>query len=48
MKNRENAFKIVTAETRYVPDSFRVKKVTKNYNYSKSFGSKRNIFIISI
>ena len=48
MKNSENAFKIVTAETQYLSVSFKRKKVTQMYNYSKTFSSKRNIFIISI
>ena len=45
MKNSQNAFKIVTAETQYLTVS---KKVTQIYNYSETFSSKRNVFIISI
>ena len=35
MKNSENAFKIVTAETQYFPVSFKSKKVTQIYNHTK-------------
>ena len=48
MKNSENAFKIVTAETQYLLVSVKSKKVTQIYNYSKTFSSKRTICIISI
>ena len=48
MKNSENAFEIVTAETQYLPVSFKSKKITQIYNYSKTFSSKITIFIISI
>ena len=41
MKNSENAFKIVFAETQYLPDSFKSKKVTQMYSYSKTFSSKK-------
>ena len=44
----ENAFKIVTTETQYLPVSFKSKNITQLYNYSKTFSSKRYIFIISI
>ena len=45
MKNSENAFKIVSAETQYLPVSFKIKKVTQIYNYSKTFSSKRTILL---
>ena len=37
MKNSENAFKIVTAETQYLPVSFKSKKVTQIYEYSETY-----------
>ena len=43
MKKSENAFKIVTAGTQYLPVSFKSKKITQS-NYSKTFICKRNIF----
>ena len=55
MRNSENALKIVTAETQYLPISFKCEKDTHIYNYSKTFriflfepSSKRNSVIISI
>ena len=45
MKNSENAFKIVSAETQYLPVSFKIKKVTQIYNYSKTFSSTRTILL---
>ena len=37
MKNSENAFKIVTAETQYLPVSVKSKEVTQMYDCSKTF-----------
>ena len=48
MKNSKNAFEIVTAGTQYLAVSFKSKKVTQIYNYSKTLSSKSTIFIISI
>ena len=45
MKNSENAFKIVTAEMQYLPVSFKSKKITQIYNYSKHLVQKE-IFLL--